>query len=287
MGRAVRQVAFGEKIFPHAANFYKYMVFNQCARPFFVYVTTFGVAFIKLFLTITFLDLSDFLRMRGKNIASQGLAKRRGRGRKMRKPRYAATQPNVKRFAAGGLRTLLVVSQPLEWVGLAWLIYAASDQFYYDWQSLLENSNFCSESGLAGITQRSRTGGSVSILPGGAAISLATIEQQTGGMTSTAFGIGGDQGEWFAVVGLSVTGPSGGISGVFLRLNIQSGATNLDAVSDPVDIAEGEKIDLLVDGNFSIAPGRLVTLTWVLVGPAVPVGLVSEKGHAIVSKSGL
>lgn len=286
MGRAVRQVAFGEKIFPHAANFYKYMVFNQCARPFFVYVETFSIAFIKLFLTITFLDLSDFLRMRGKNIADAGLAKRRGRRRKMRKPRYAATQPNVKRYAAGGLRTLLVVSQPLEWVGLAWLIYAASDQFYYDWQSLLENSRFCTQPGVPAIIQRSRTGGSVSILPGGAAISMPSLEQDEGALTSTSFGVGGSSGNFFSVVALTVTGPQGGISGVFLRLNIQSGATNLDAASGPVSIAEGEQIDLIVDTNFAIPVGKIFTLTWVLVGPGVPVGLKSESGYAIVSKSG-
>lgn len=284
--RAVQQVAFGEKIFPHAANFYKFLVFNQCARPFFVYVETFSYAFIKLFFTVAFLDLGDFLRMRGKNIASQGLAKRRGRGRKIRKPRYQQSPGNVKRYAAGGLRTLLVVTQPLEWIGLAWLLYAAGDQFYYDWQSYLENSEFCTQPGVPAIIQQSRIGGSVSILPGGAAISMPTVEQKTGALTSNAFGVGGSAGEFFSVVALTVTGPSGGISGVFLRLNIQSGATNLDAVGPPVDIAEGEQVDLIVSTNFSIPVGKVFTLTWVLVGPAVPVGLKSESGYAIVSKSG-
>lgn len=285
MGRAVRQVAFGEKIFPHAANFYKHLVFNQCARPFYVYVETFFPAFIKLFFTIAFLDLGDFLRMRGKNIAAQGLAKRRGRGRKIRKPRYSQSPGSNKRFAAGGLRTLLVISQPLEWIGLAWLIYAAADQFYYDWQSYLENSRFCEQPGVPAIVQRSRTGGNVSILPGGGAINFSVKEQETGALTSNAFGVGGSSGNFFSVVALTVTGPSGGISGVFLRLNIQSGATNLDAASGPVDIAEGEQTDLIVDTNFAIPVGKIFTLTWVLVGPAVPVGLASEKGHAIVSKA--
>lgn len=280
----VQQVGGIENIFPHASNFYERIVFDNCSRPFSVYLKTFLPAFIKMALTVALLDLNDAFRATGDGFVDTDRRGRKGRGRKFRKPRMINSPNTVQRWSSRGLQTIIRVTAPLETVGFIWLLYAAGDRFFYDWQNLLTGSTFCGTDVQPPIMQRSRLGGRVGILPGGESISYFQLDQQSGGIFSNSFGANSTAGSYAAWAALTVTGPQGGISGVFLRLNIQIGVLVFEATSTPVDIKEGEEVDLIVFDETTAILSQTWSITWELVGPAVPIGLASRDGAVNVSR---
>ena len=273
-------VPTGLGFFPKAENFAHEIVVHGCARPWFVYVETFVPAFLKLVLTITFLDLEDILRDFAKIEARQKLTSGgRGYGHRY-KPTVSQQATRMQRYSQKGLKTLLIVTEPLEIIGFAWLLYAAGDQFFYDWQLLLERSVFCSDSGVGGPFQRSRPGGSnIGVLPEGVITPLPTFEQNRAEWTNTSISVSLPFGSYRAFFTVTVHGPNGGISGVQAQLRLPFGS-GLFIRSEPADIAEGQTATLLAEGEFFVAIGG--NLVWELKGPAVPVGLLCDGGHVIV-----
>lgn len=274
------------RLFPNAANFYKQIVFHNCARPFYIYVETFLPAFIQFFALVSIPLFDDLVRERADRIARAG-ARASGRGfRHRKKPRWQVQDLKTERFNQKGLRFILTITEPLEKAGFAFLLINGADQFYYNWTSLLLTSTFCDQPILSGPLSRSRMGGSISILPGGAGIPMTTLDQNRAGWVNNSFGMTPPAGIINAMAGVTVTGPSGGITGVKVRLSFTSltGTANID--SDPVDIVEGEESDLVVQTEVFLSSLGARSLTWQLVGPAVPVGLKSKQAFVTVSRSG-
>ena len=277
------KTAFNLGFFPKAENFAHQIIEHACARPWYVYVSTFVPAFLKLVLTITILDMEDILRdfAKGK-VHEGGGGSTRNLGHRW-KPRVNNQATKVQRFSQGGLKTLLIVTEPLEIIGFAWLLYAAGDQFFYDWQLLLQRSIFCSDAGLAGPIQRKRDGGSnIGILPEGAITPLPIILQNRANWTTTSISVSLPFGPYIGFFAVTVHGPNGGITGVRCRMRLPFGPA-LFIESDPVDIAEGETASLVAQGSFFAAVGG--NLVWELAGPAVPVGLLCDAGHVIITAS--
>lgn len=271
---------FNLGFFPKAENFAHEIVLHNCARPWFVYVKTFVPAYLKLVLTLTILDLEDILRDYAKGIVGEGGS---GSGRRIGhryKPRVSNQATTAQRFSQRGLKTLLIVTEPLEIIGFAWLLYSASDQFFYDWQLLLERSIYCSDKGLAGPLQRSRPGGSnIGITPGGTITPLPEIKQNRANWTTTSISVSVPFGSYKGIFTVTVTGPLGGISGVKCRLRLPVGA-NFFIESEEADIGQGESATLIAMGDFWAPIGGNVI--WELAGPAVPVGLECAGGHVII-----
>jgi len=266
--------------FPKAANFVTEIVVHGCARPWFVYVKTFFPAFLRMFLTIAALDMTDILRMHAKDKAYARItASGRGWGHQ-RKPRVQETATKTQRYSQKGLKTLLIVTDPLEKIGFAWLLYDAAEEFFYSWQLLLQRSIYCSDTGLAGPLQRSRPGGSnIGVLPGGAITPLPVIEQNRAPWTTTSISVSLPLGTYKGIFAVTVHGPLGGITGVVARLRLPFGPS-IFIESDPADIAEGEVASLVAIGDFYAPFGG--NLVWELKGPAVPVGLLCDAGNVIV-----
>lgn len=266
--------------FPKAENFAQEIVVHGCARPWFVYVKTFVPAFIKLFLTLTFWDLGDIIRSYGKTrLRSAVPASGRGWRHKGNKIVLTPAQETNKVYRQG-LKTILILTEPLEKIGFAWLLYSAGDQFFYDWQLLLERSIYCSDSGLGGPFQRSRPGGSnIGILPEGAATPLGTLEQNRGNWSNTGFAVSLEPGFYRVFFGLEVEGPLGGISNVRARLRVTGIATTF-IESAAASAEQGETMSLLAEDTFVLIIGG--TVGWELAGPAVPAGLKCNGGDVIV-----
>lgn len=274
------------RLFPNAANFYKQIVFHNCARPFYIYIETFLPAFIQFFALVSIPLFDDLVRARADKIARQG-ARASGRGfRHRKKPRWQIQDLKTERFNQKGLRFILTVTEPLEKAGFAFLLVSGADQFFYNWSTLILTSTFCDQPIESGPLSRERVGGSVSILPGGAGISMNILNQNRGGWINNSFGMTPPAGIIAAYAGITVTGPFGGITGVKLRLSFQSltGTANID--SDPADIAQGEEKSFVVNAEVFLSSLGTRSLTWQLVGPGVPVGLKSARGFVSVQRNG-
>ena len=267
-------------IFPKAENFAQAIVVHGCARPWFVYVKTFIPAFLKLFLTLAILDLEDILRAHAKRKAySKITTSGRGFGHQV-KPRIVAHTTKTQTFTQKGLRTLLLITDPLEKIGFAWLLYNSTEQFFYDWQLLIERSIYCSDTGLAGPFQRSRPGGTnIGVLPEGGITPLPTLEQNRAGWANTVISVNLPVGFYKVIFTVQVHGPLGGITNVRARARI-TGLITLFIESPPAEIAQGEVAGLLCEGDFTLPFGG--TVVWELAGPAVPVGLLCDGAHVIV-----
>jgi len=268
------------QLFPKAANFAQEIVVNGCARPWFIYVKTFVPAFLKLVLTLAILDLEDILRAHAKRKAySKITPSGRGYGHSV-KPRVQAKPTKIQTFSQKGLRTLLIVTEPLEKIGFAWLLYNSTEQFFYDWQLLLERSIYCSDTGLAGPFQRSRPGGSnIGVLPEGAITPLPALEQNRANWSNTVITVDLPPGFYRGFFSVTVNGPLGGITNVRARFRV-TGIITLFIESPPASIGEFQPASLLAEGEFTLPFGG--TVGWELAGPAVPVGLLCDAGHVIV-----
>jgi len=270
------------EFFPHARNFVKEMQWHNCARPWWVYVETFIPAFIKLFITITLVDFDDMNRMSG----YAALGDRPGTGRRggghTRRRGLTGGDSRARSYSAGFLKHLLIATEFLEKIGFWFLLYGASEQFFYDWHTLLRQSIYCN--GPLGVLMRRSVGGRVSILPGGAAIALPIVEQSDGVGPGLAFGTEMPFGTFEVVFALTVKGPLGGINGVHLRLIAPGSFEGLDIRSEEISIQEDEIVDqvLQVKLHYPLVGGG--QLAWELVGPAVPIGLESEKGDIVIGK---
>lgn len=272
--------------FPKTANFITKIVTHGCARPFYIYLETALPAAVEFVYTLFLLDLNDIIRMRGETIVRdrpKGL--RRGK-RHIPKTRFVAQDSPNKKFLRQGLKIILILTKPIEIAGFVWLVYSAIDQFFFRWQTLLEKSTFCEQPIESGPLTRERSGGRVSVLPGGAAIGLPILLQNRGGWSTNSFSAGLPQGNFTAGFGLSVTGPNGGITGVKLRLFITHffGTTLIDG--DEQDIDEGVIADFVTFGDFFLFGAVGGAIAWELVGPAVPVGLAAHDGYVFVQRTG-
>jgi len=271
---------------PKTANFVNDIIFHPCARPWYVYVETFAPAFLNLLLMVSFFDLEDALRAHATFIS--GKAGRGGHGRKLHKMKFTRSgrETKTQRYAAKALRTLLIITSPLEAIGFAWLLYAATDEFFYDWQTLLNASTFCSQPIFSGPLQRRRGPGNIPILPGGQPTRMPIAVQDRGAWATSNISADLPQGQFTAIFALTVRGPNNRIEGVHLRFRVTGifGTFLLD--DDPISIERKEWVDLLFKADFFLFGGAGGAIVWELVGQAVPIGLESEKGRIMVVRTG-
>lgn len=277
---AARPVRFA----PHANNFMRYMVTHDCARPWFVYAEAFAPAFLEAFITIVFLDLEDLVRNHGYEI-TQGSSKgtRRGITHMLSRQAEKLDVPS-ERWAHAGLKTLLKFTIPLEIIGFAWLMYGAGDKFFYRFQSLLEQSVYCT--GIPGMYSAKLSPGRTGILPTGDAIGYPFQEQNTGGWGRNAFFVALPFGHYTVSFALNITRdgtteieatPSLFVTDGFVTRYVDGSLHKFGAQSTG-DIVFGDSIQIFNPAGGSIA--------WVLKGPALPVGVKVHSGSVMVMRQG-
>lgn len=269
--------------FPKAANFISFLYEHPCARPWWVYVETFIPAFLQLFITIATLDAEDILREFAKGKAYERIARSRGGSRHTRKPLMLNKPTKPQILTQRGLKTLLIITEPLEIIGFVWLLWSATEQFFYNWQSMLMQSAFCSTPIDTGPFYRSRAPGLfIGILPEGSATPLPILQQDRAGWGSGGFSVSLPPGLYRGVYAVSIQGPPGGLTGVRARLRIGAGVFETIIDGPAGDLGAGEEGSFLVSGTFFIP---IITgggsMGWELVGPAVPAGVLCQGAHAM------
>lgn len=272
-------------VFEKEANFIKFMVTDQCARPWFVYAETFLPAFLELLLTIAFLDLNDIVRAYGESIAEGGGGKKGKKKRHTPKIKTLGARTEVERYMQKGLKTLLVVTQPLENIGYAWLLYSAMDDFFYDWQTLIESAPYCTKNDEWGPLSRSRTGGFITILPGGFPIIMTNLTQNRSGWPTTTISATIPAAQSQIIFAATIGAPPGGITGVFIRIKITDGFSDTFYESDKQDIPAHGLRDFVIMQNVFVFSVGGAAVTWELVGPAVPAGIWCDKARVVMFRS--
>lgn len=271
-------------IFPHAQNFAKNIVHNDCATPFFVYVETFVPAFIRMLITTHWLLWDDIVRM----IAEEKAGRIRGKGPRSGKHSARTFARNfgteAERYSHNTLRTLLIITRPIEIVGFAWLLYSATDQFFYDWQTGIMFNSGCFHPAAQGPLQRHRVGGTnVPILPGGAATPLPVLDQDRAGWGSNGFSCSLPEGTYQVFWQANVNGPSGGITGARASLRVVNTIHGPTILGPASDISEGQQATLGMEASFRVFAGG-GSCAWELTGPGVPVGLFCSGARVIIQR---
>ena len=274
------------RFFRREANFIKRIALHDCARPWYVYVETFFPAFVELIITVAIFDLEDVLRAHGEKIAAEGKSAGRRKGRHTPKIRITSRDLGIARYTLLGLRTVLIVTKPLELIGFAWLLLSAVDDFFYNWQTLLEQSDFCSQPIESGPLTRSRGPGFIGILPGGAVTPLPTVEQNRGAWATIPFDVDLPQGFFTCIWALTVIGPTNTVEDVRLQLRISGNLGPAIVEGDPINIGPHEQVDLIIIVEFFLFSAGGGGITWELAGQPIPVGIESVKGHMSVWRTG-
>ena len=269
-----------------ANNFIKRIYWHNCARPWYVYVETFVPAFIKAVITISILDFNDVVRMHGERLAAG-----RGRGPRRRKRHFTKVPVHMKetptqRVFRRGLKTLLIITAPLEAIGFAWLLYSAADQFWMDWSMLLEQSDFCDQPIFSGPCSRERGEGQIGILSSGDIVPLPILTQNRAGWITNAFHVELPEGYHRAFFSLSIEGAGSPLNGVFLRFFINTSLGAFRRSGSPINIGVRERVDISVDADFFIPVGGAGSIAWEIVGPSVPAGLKCFQGNFVVWRYG-
>lgn len=271
---------------PKARNFMRYMFAHPCARPWYVYAETFAPAFIKLFITLTLWDMDDIIRARAGALAYGPGARGRGAGKHLRKPQVHGFEPNHERFAQRGLRTLLKVTAPLEALGFAWLMYAAGDQFFYDWQTLLMQSDFCTAPIESGPFSRSGEVGAMIANPMGNGFSIPDLEQNRGGWGHTGQFVTLPDGIFTATIAVSVSRQGSTIAqgAIGFRYTLH-GESRLD-IGEIATIRPDSPVQLVHNVQFRVPTTGTLDLVWVLAADSIPTGYYIHSASVVVSRVG-
>ncbi len=273
-------------IFQGEANFIKYMLTNQCARPWYVYVETFIPAFLELLFTVTLLEIDDLIRAHGQKISSEGGNKSGRGGRHTPAIKTTGGKTPVERYMQKGLKTLLIVTQPLENLGYAWLLYSAVDEFFYNWQTLIEQAPFCTQPIESGPYSRSRGGGFVTINMSGFPIIMTTLTQNRASWVGTTIKLLVPQGHISYLFAATIGSPPGGITGVTIRLKITDAFGTRYQETEAQNIEARTTKDFILSERFFVPTGGGAEVQWELRGPAVPAGIWCAKARVIFSRVG-
>jgi len=274
----------GIRFFPNQQNFIRTIVSHPCARPWYVWLETFAESFAVLLITVTLFDVEDAIRAHGKSIVGDNRSGRGGRHSPRIKTQGKPTK--VDRYAQKALKTLLVVTDPLERIGFTWLLYNAVDRFFLNWQTLLEESTFCSQPINSGPLQRSRGPGVISFVASGATIIMTNALQNRGGWPNNVFTATLPQGLFVAGLGVTVKGPIGGVIPVWIELQV-TGLLGLQKFrSDEIGLGEAEEGSMSVLARFFLLGAGGGVLSWSIGGSTIPAGIEAVRAHVFCQRRG-
>lgn len=262
----------GRSVAPKAANFLQYIWQNDCARPWFVYVETFAPAFIKLAVTLSLWQWDDVVRSVAGSVAG-GAASTKGGKTHVRKKTIAVTDPeNRERAYRRGLRTLLVITKPIEIVGFTYLIYGAGDQFFADWQSLLEESVYCTRQAIMGPYGRSGADFALLANPDGQGFGLDTLEYNAPNFGDTTAAVTLPAGVFNVAIGMKVSRQGGTAANVAPGFRLFGGGDSKILIGETATVTPDEPADLVYGGSVTVPFGETRSMSWELFGDDIPTG---------------
>lgn len=269
---------------PNTANFIHEFQYNSCSRPFWVYAATGIPAFLELWLTLSILDLEDLARMKGFNISNKALAPSRRGPRRGGLVLPRGVRLPSERYAALGLRTLLIVTIPLEIIGFTMLAYYATDRFFYRWTSLLENIK-CKGEAFTLMRNNSDFG----VFPNsvGGAIALTEVLSTAPIYSDGSFSTGVPLGVYNVYLALEIDGVAPSNPSDYEIGVLTTGALGVsDRFSGVQELGRGKPGTLVFSGKFYFPLFGGGTIGWVIKGPAVPVGLTVKSGLLVIDQEG-
>lgn len=264
---------------PGSVNFIQRLIKDDCAVPFSIYVTTFFPAFIKMLIVQNVPFLDDVIRSSGETLAWG--TKAAGGNRRHGARRRLIPDPNasVERFSQKGLRTVLTITQPLETVGYAFLLYSTADQFFIDWQSLIDFQGTCQPGASLGMVQRDTPDNNLTILTNGTGYGYQSETNRITPMDSAVGKCNGPAGSYNAYATLGVKSRVGVIGGIEIGLRLALGAFTTTVWSGPQDCRNDVATTFVVSRDFRVPLGLSFQLRWLIRGPTVPIGAISEGGR--------
>lgn len=268
-----------------AANFVRRVLDDPCEINYWIYLETFLPAFMKLWLSLTLVDLEDLVR----DNAYRQLDDRRGRG--LRGLRHGARglrggrDPSVNRYTERGLRTLLVLTEPLEKLGFAMLAYYATDRFFFEWSMLLDN-RICDERARgAGFQARDSAQG---FFPNPNLGAVACTENQIsyGGASVSAFGGSVPNGRYTIIFAISIDSDTPSTPQDYAAvISVIGNIGPSEFVGTTASLGRGQSGDLMVVADIVVLGLGGAAISWGVRGPAVPVGMDSTKCQVICTQT--
>ena len=265
-----------DKLFPKANNFANFIFSNDCARPWFVYVKTFLIAFIGLVIVEQIPDLNDLERDYGdKLVGGKGFGKKTGRreGPAQRgRGELTARELKFSKYKAG-LGTILRVTQPLETIGFLWMLWSVGDEFFAQWQGLLMRAGPCMDISK-GPEQRDAVPHQTPLTIAGASFALVELTHHHTGIVSSPISASVPAGRYTVVAGASIIAPSNGLNNVFLQLRTTFATGPSIKPMDGVSIPPNTAGRLGGFWQFDIVVGG--SIGWEIAGETVPIGVFLE-----------
>lgn len=264
-------------------NFVNFIMKSNCQRPLYIYVTTAIPCFVEAIIMLRLWDFGDMVRATGTAAAGGKGFPRRGKPHTQTRRGKQPPGSGRDRAYRNGLKTLLAITQPLEHIGFALLLYGVIDKFYADWMMYLDDADACLDPGFAGPFIRRQTNGDAHPSGTGNTVQLPELIANNAGWSSNTVTVALPVGRYKAVFACTVTGPGGGADyHVELRATGVIGTGTFKG--DSVSTMEGVDSDLMVDADIFIASPTGGNLQWIIVGPQVPVGLRVPQADVFVMR---
>jgi len=275
-----------EKIqfFPHAQNWIKYMISHPCAEPWSVLIETFLPCVLKFAATIYLFDINDMAveRLRQIDAAATGRTARSLRkfSWEKRPGKVLSGKPlskigtfSYKASVMAATKAILTVAEPLEKIGFIWLVYSASDQFFYDWTSLLQYRNYCGSPEFTGPLTRIEASGSYLFSIGGSVAHINTLTQNRGGWSNTNVAATVPAANYFVMFKTRAKTLSGTIPDAYLMLEASvSGVTIKQYKGDKVALNSETFTDLLIGAEINQSLFVSSTIGWYTASDSAMVG---------------
>lgn len=273
----------GFRIAPKTKNFMRWLAWDSCAVPFWVIAVTFVPAFLEALITVRVWDINDLIRENARTLAGEPPRGRFRGGKHSRVGRVPGKEPPTKRISKNALTHLLRWTQPLETLGFALLMYAAADQFFFRWQSLIEAVAPCETP--QGSFQRSAENQSWNMLFAGGPANMPILEQNTGGWGNNAFVVNVPPGNYFVAFSatLTPTFPATYEAGIQLFTPGIIGETITK--SGLQELTTGSDTGFIVIARFFVSGFAGTAIGWQTYGATVPVGVTAKDAHIVVSRS--
>jgi hypothetical protein len=266
---------------PNTANFVRNLIFHECSIPLQLYVETFIPAFIDMLIFENLPFWDDIVRASGEALVGRGASPGRKGHRHTGLVQLPEPEGKAERLAAQGLKTLLRLTQPLENIGYVMLLYAGTERFTYNWNSMLYGFKHCGRPPSEGPLQRHSDVQGLPIAAGDNPLYMQIVDQNRANWPTSNQLVTVPRGHYQVTVSATFTSRASNQSkvqiGILAGLSLPYDPYDSDyAVMEP----KGPGTCLMTAHvYFPLLTGG--TIQWVYRGDAVPVGITIE--HCEVS----
>ena len=286
------------RILPHTQNFVRYMWSHRCADPYQLMVETFFPAVVKLALDLytpqwddfTMLTLQEFGRAQGRAAWARGgrhNRKKKGAIGPLAQARETIKGGHKSPLAAGVTKTILTIAAPFERIGMMMTVYSAVDNFYYNWQTMLVQRQFCQGFNGDGPFQRETLEADGLFTATGNPYALLGELQNRAGWSGGAFAVHLPVGRFYGWFTLEAKSIAADLPGCFLEVRVDpAGGIPKVFKSEEMSLNDREWITLTCTFSFDYPFSLDTQVGWYTRSLAAPVGPVHTRNAKIFIAGG-